>query len=151
MAMMTDFHSKDRIPWHATDAKRAISELLATKAYGIFWLIEVDGPSIGFLVLTLGFSLEFHGRTAFVDEFYMRPEFRRQGFGRKALHQMAEYCARHGIRAVQLEVEHANPRVHRLYKREGFEDRGFYILSKRIRISSQIEELTISEQGDRGL
>ncbi len=69
--MMTDFHSEDRIPWHPRKAQRAISELLANESYGIFWLIEVDGPSIGFLVLTLGFSLEFHGRTAFVDEFYM--------------------------------------------------------------------------------
>ena len=57
MAMMTDFHSEDRIPWHPRKAQRAISELLANESYGIFWLIEVDGPSIGFLVLTLDLAL----------------------------------------------------------------------------------------------
>jgi ribosomal protein S18 acetylase RimI-like enzyme len=150
MAMMTDFHSEDRIPWRASDAQRAISELLANEAYGIFWLIEVDGQSIGFLVLTFGFSLEFHGRDAFVDEFYIRPEFRGQGIGARVLHQMVGYCGRHCIRTVHLEVEHSNPRVHRLYERAGFEDRGFYILSKWIRISSQDEGLTISGQGERG-
>jgi GNAT superfamily N-acetyltransferase len=158
MAMMTDFHSEDRIPWHPREAQRAISELFANDAYGVFWLIEVDWQSIGFLVLTFGFSLEFHGRTAFVDEFYVRPEFRGQGIGTKALHhigtkalhQMMAYCVRQAIRTVHLEVEQSNPRVHRLYERAGFEDRGFYILSKWIRISPQDENLRISEQGERG-
>jgi ribosomal protein S18 acetylase RimI-like enzyme len=130
MAMMTDFHSDDRIPWHPGEAQRTICELLANEAYGTLWLVEVDGQSIGFLVLTFGFSLEFHGRDAFVDEFYIRPDFRGQGIGAKALHQMVGYCTRHGIRTVHLEVEHSNPRVRGLYERAGFQDRGFYILSK---------------------
>jgi GNAT superfamily N-acetyltransferase len=92
MAMMADFHSEDRIAWHLRKAQLAISELLANEAYGIFCLIEVDGQSIGFLVLTFGFSLEFQGRVAFVDEFYIRPEFRGQGIGARVLHQMIGYC-----------------------------------------------------------
>jgi ribosomal protein S18 acetylase RimI-like enzyme len=130
MAMMTDFHSDDRLPWHPGEVQRTICELLANEAFGTFWLIDLDGQSIGFLVLTFGFSLEFHGRVAFIDEFYIRPEFRGQGIGARALHQMVGYCARHGVRTVHLEVEHSNPRVRRLYEREGFQDRGFYILSK---------------------
>jgi ribosomal protein S18 acetylase RimI-like enzyme len=46
------------------------------------------------------------------------------------LHQVLGYCSRHGIRTVHLEVEHSNPRVRGLYERAGFQDRGFYILSK---------------------
>jgi ribosomal protein S18 acetylase RimI-like enzyme len=134
MAMMTDFHSDDRLPWHPGEAQRTIRELLANDAYGTLWLIEVAGQSIGFPVLTFGFSLEFHGRDAFVDEFYIRPEFRGQGIGAKALHQVVGSCVRHGIRTVHLEVEHSNPRVRRLYERAGFQDRGFYIMSKWIDI-----------------
>ena len=124
------------MPWHPGEAHRTICELLANEAHVNFLLIEVDGQSIGFLVLTFGFSLEFHGRDAFVDEFYMRPEFRSQGIGAKALHHVMRYCARHGFRTVHLEVEHSNPRVRRLYERAGFQDRGFYILSKWIDIQS---------------
>jgi ribosomal protein S18 acetylase RimI-like enzyme len=134
MTMMTDFHSDDRIPWNPGEAHRTVCELLANEAYGTCWLFEVDGQSIGFLILTFGFSLEFHGRDAFIDEFYIRPEFRGQGFGTKALHQVMGYCVRHGIRTVHLEVEHSNPRVRALYERAGFQDRGFYIMSKWIGI-----------------
>ena len=41
MAMMTDFHSEDQIPWRASDAQRAISELLRMRPMGFSGLIEV--------------------------------------------------------------------------------------------------------------
>ena len=75
-------------------------------------------------------SLEFHGRDAFVDEFYIRSEFRGRGIGSKALEYAADYCAANGIRTMHLEVEDSNPRLHRLYERNGFANRGFYLLSK---------------------
>ncbi len=132
MTMMANFHADDRIAWDAEEAQRAIRDLLEHQTYGIFWLVELDNRPLGFLVLTFGFSLEFHGRDAFVDEFYIRPEFRCRGIGTKALEYAADYCAANGIRTMHLEVEDSNPRVHRLYGRKGFADRGYYLLSKRI-------------------
>jgi len=128
--MMADFHADDRLAWHPAESHRAIGELLAHEAHGIFWLIELDGQPIGFLVLTFGFSLEFHGRNALVDEFYIRPEFRCRGIGTKALDHVVHYCAGNGIRTMHLEVEDSNPRVRRLYDRHGFTNRGFYLLSR---------------------
>jgi hypothetical protein len=33
----------------------------------------------GYVILTLGFSVEYRGREAFVDELYVEEKFRRQG------------------------------------------------------------------------
>jgi|GEM_PF-2875451 len=93
MIMMADFHADDRVAWQPGEVRRALADLFTQPAYGIFWLVEMDGQAIGFLVLTFGFSLEFHGRNAFVDEFYIRPEFRCRGFGSKALAYVMDYCA----------------------------------------------------------
>lgn len=130
MTMMADFHANDRISWRADEARRTTVDLIEHPSYGTFWLVELDGRPIGFLVLTWGFSLEFHGRDAFLDEFYIRPEFRGRGIGSEALEYAAGYCAVNGIRTMHLEVEDSNPRVHRLYERNGFADRGFHLLSK---------------------
>ena len=139
MIMMADFHADDRVAWQPGEVRRALADLFTQPAYGIFWLVEMDGQAIGFLVLTFGFSLEFHGRNAFVDEFYIRPEFRCRGFGSKALTYVMDYCAGSGIRSLHLEVEDSSPRVRRLYERNGFADRGFHLLSKWIPQSSQVD------------
>ena len=139
MIMMADFHSEDRLPWNQEETRRAVADLLANETYGVFWLIELRRESIGFLVLTFGFSLEFHGRDAFVDEFYIRPEFRSKGFGKKALDHATSYGGARGIRALHLEIEPKSA-VRRLYEREGFEDRGYYLMSKWLRAKSTLKK-----------
>ncbi len=128
--MMSDFHADDRLPWRPAQAMRALRELIENDTCGVVWLIEVQNRPVGFLVLTLGFSLEFHGRYAFIDEFFIRPEFRGEGTGTAVLECVIQYCANNGIPTVHLEVERSSPRVHSLYERHGFQDRGFYLMSR---------------------
>ena len=40
---------------------------------------------VGYIVLTIGFSFEFHGHDAFIDELYIDAAHRRRGFGRQAV------------------------------------------------------------------
>jgi hypothetical protein len=40
---------------------------------------------MGYVGLTLGYSLEFEGRDAFIDELYFQEPFHGQGIGAKAL------------------------------------------------------------------
>ena len=129
MLMMAEFHADDPLPWHPDRAENAIRDLIARPDWGIFWLIEEDGQVIGLLVLTFGFSIEFHGRFALIDEFYIRPQYRGRGIGTHALNLAMEYCAAHKLSSAHLEVEHASP-ARRLYDRAGFHDRGFYLMTK---------------------
>ena len=41
--------------------------------------------AVGYLVLTLGYSLEYGGRDAFIDEVYIRSSYRGRGIGTAAL------------------------------------------------------------------
>ncbi len=66
-----------------SDLARAVTVLLQDPSLGRMWLIEVAGSSIGYLALTLGYSLEFHGRDSFLDELFIQSPYRGHGFGRR--------------------------------------------------------------------
>jgi ribosomal protein S18 acetylase RimI-like enzyme len=95
-------------------------------------VIEREGTPAGYLVLTWGYSLEFHGRDAFIDELYVAPAHRGVGVGRDAVAFAETACREHGAGAVHLEVELDNERAHGLYRRSGFAERGLRLMTKRL-------------------
>jgi GNAT superfamily N-acetyltransferase len=58
----------------------------AGKAMFQMMVAKLNGDeTIGYIVLTLGDSLEYHGRDAFVDEIYIRESHRGKGIGAQAI------------------------------------------------------------------
>lgn len=128
--LLREFYDYDHIPLDETAARRALAELLADARLGRVYLIEIGDALVGYLVVTFGFSLEFKGRDAFVDELFLREGFRRRGLGSRAL-AVAEACCRgEGVRALHLEVERANTSAQEVYRRAGFRDHDRYLLTK---------------------
>ena len=70
---------------------------------------------MGYLVVAFGYSLEFRGRDAFVDELYVAPTHRGRGLGREALRVAEPCCLEAGVRALHLEVRPGNARARGLY------------------------------------
>jgi ribosomal protein S18 acetylase RimI-like enzyme len=123
-------------PLREDAAEVALRGLLAAPDRGLVWVIEQGGESAGYLVLTWGYSLEFHGRDAFIDELYVAPGFRGVGLGREAVQWAEDACRAHGAGAVHLEVEIDNERAHALYRRSGFAERGLRLMTKRLGVGS---------------
>ena len=132
LAMMRELYAHDPTPLDEPAARAALSRLLAGDPFGIVHLILLDDYPAGYVVLTFGFSLEFGGRDAFVDEIFVREEFRGRGAGAGALRFAEEVCRVRGVRALHLEVEHANSGAQALYRRLGFRDRGYYLMTRRL-------------------
>jgi ribosomal protein S18 acetylase RimI-like enzyme len=99
---------------------------------GHVWLIDEGGAPAGYAVMTLGYSLEFGGRDAFVDELYIRPAYRRRGLGRRAVEVVATYCRDTGVQALHLEVGRENEAAQALYRQAGFADRRHWLLTRRL-------------------
>jgi ribosomal protein S18 acetylase RimI-like enzyme len=119
-------------PLREDAAETALRGLLAAPDRGLVWVIEQAGEAAGYLVLTWGYSLEFHGRDAFIDELYVAPSYRGAGLGRQAVEWAEDACRAHGAGAVHLEVEIDNERAHALYRRRGFAERGLRLMTKRL-------------------
>jgi ribosomal protein S18 acetylase RimI-like enzyme len=124
------FYANEGYPYDRTTMDRGMRELLADPSLGR--LFAAGDPIAGYLVLTFGFSLEFGGRDAFVDELYIADASRGQGLGTLALHVAEEACREAGIGALHLEVEHANPRARALYERSGYKAHDRHLMTKRV-------------------
>ena len=131
LAMMKEMQVDDSwsIPFVEAEAARAVEMLLGDPSCGRLWLISADGSTIGYIVMSFDFSLEYRGRNAWVDEFFVRSTQRGQGIGRKALEFFAAQAKELGVTVVHLEVNHGNPAIE-LYRRLGYEDHRRYLMSK---------------------
>ena len=130
---MREFYEFDHLPLDEKKARFALQQILSNDSLGMVWLIQVDGITVGYVVLTLGFSLEFHGRDAFIDEIYIRTKHRGKGIGRKTLEFVEAACRNLGVQALHLEVERDNARAHAVYHKIGFEYQDSYLMTKGIR------------------
>jgi GNAT superfamily N-acetyltransferase len=126
-----DFTGKTHFDEPAVRA--ALTQLLVNPALGRAWLIVADGTTVGYIVLTFGFSLESHGRDGFIDELYLAPEWRRQGFGAAAVELVSAEAQRLGLQKLYLEVERPNNDARRFYRRLGFADHNRFLLSRRLK------------------
>jgi GNAT superfamily N-acetyltransferase len=99
-------------------------------------LIQSNDQVIGYIVLTFGFSLEYRGRDAFIDEFYLRPQYRGQGIGTKTLAFVESACRTLEVRALHLEADFANVDAQRLYDRVGYQRHDRFLMTKLLEQSS---------------
>ncbi|HEU5198860.1 MAG TPA: GNAT family N-acetyltransferase [Ktedonobacterales bacterium] len=132
---MREFYAIDSYPFDEQAARRALDEFLAEPLFGRVWLIEVGAVPVGYVVLTLGYSLEFHGRDAFIDELFVAPSSRHQGIGKRAMQFVETACRELGVHALHLEVERHNTAAQQLYRQSGFEDHDRFLLSKWLRVA----------------
>jgi GNAT superfamily N-acetyltransferase len=130
VSFMRALYAHDEIAFDETVARRATVELLNNETKGRVWLIEADGKQVGYVVLTYGYSLEFHGRDALVDELFLLETMRGRGLGRRTLEFVAAFCRAQGISALHLEVEHTNLHAHRLYRNFGFREHERHFMTK---------------------
>jgi ribosomal protein S18 acetylase RimI-like enzyme len=132
LELMREFYRHEGMAWDERAAGAALHGVLADASRGGAVLIEADASVAGYLVVCFGWSLEFQGRDAFVDELYVRDRFRGQGLGTRALEVAADLCRANGVRALHLEVERRNTRAQDVYRRAGFVDREYYLMTRRL-------------------
>jgi len=110
-----------------------LAPLLDGIPHGVAYLIGPARAPIGYIVVTFGWSVEFGGLDAIVDEIYVRPPVRGRGIATEVLHALPRALAQGGVKAIHLEVDRTNDTAQRLYTRAGFTARaGYMFMSKRL-------------------
>jgi ribosomal protein S18 acetylase RimI-like enzyme len=128
--MMRDYYAHDHLKFDERAAEKALKHLLADERLGRVWLIMESNHSVGYFVVTFWYSLEFHGKSAFLDELYVGASSREKGIGKRVLAYVHDYCATQGIKALRLEVEHENTRAQDLYRKAGFKEHTRHLMTK---------------------
>ena len=121
------------IPFDDDEVRVALAEFLAHEEFGRAWLICAGKRIAGYVILTLGYSFEYRGRDAFIDELYVEPEFRRQGLGKRAMEFVEERARAMDVNALHLEVDRENEPALELYKKSHYADQQRYLMTKWLR------------------
>ena len=130
LRFMREYYIYDGHGFDEPKAHVALMALLRDANLGRAWLILDGGGAVGYVVLCFGYSLEWLGRDAFVDEFYLLEEYRRLGWGRKTMEFVEEAARSAGVRTLHLEVVRENNAALQVYQRLGFVEHESTFLSK---------------------
>ncbi len=128
--MMRGYYAEDDYPFREVEARNAIIGLIGDDTLGRLWSIQDEDRVVGYLAVTLGYSLEYRGRDAFIDELFIETKSRGMGLGGEAMQIAEAYCREHGVKALHLEVERHRQSAYELYRRAGFEDHDRYLMTK---------------------
>ena len=128
--MMRGYYEQDGYTFVEAEARAAALALIQDPHLGRLW-VTCDGDAVvGYVAVALGFSFEYRGREAFVDELFIAESHRGRGLGAKALELAEAYCRDAGVNALHLEVEGHREQALELYRRRGFEDFDRYLMTK---------------------
>jgi GNAT superfamily N-acetyltransferase len=132
VALQATYYAEDGYLFDDAVSRSVWRALLADSALGAAWVAAAGDAIVAYVVVTLGYSLEYRGRDAFVDAVYDAPGWRGAGLGRQAMAIAEAACRARGVRALHLEVEAGKPRARALYESRGFADRGRVLMTKRL-------------------
>ncbi|MBD3663406.1 GNAT family N-acetyltransferase [Sulfitobacter aestuariivivens] len=131
LPLITAFHAEEGIETTHEDRQAGIAPLLDGIPHGAAYLIGPPRAPIGYIVVCFGWSVEFGGLDAIIDELYIRPGVRGRGIASEALIALPRALSQYGLRALHLEVDKTNTAAIKLYRRAGFQPRDNYMFMSR--------------------
>ena len=97
--------------------EKTFDEMMHSNTYAEGFLLTLENQPVGYALLAKTFSQEAGGIVIWIEELYVRPEFRSKGLGKEFFAFL--YKERPAAR-YRLETEHENTRANELYKKLGF-------------------------------
>ena len=130
LTMMREYYAYDGHVYDEGRARLALVTFLRGPSFGRAWLVCDGEAPVGYIVLTFGYSLEYLGRDAFIDELYLRESYRGQGWGRQTLEFVENEARVCDVRSIHLEVVRTNVTANEFYRRAGYMDHDHHLMSK---------------------
>jgi GNAT superfamily N-acetyltransferase len=121
--MARDFYSTGAVMKKIPDEcfERAFGELMRSDEYAKAYMIESGGVTAGYALTAKTYSQEAGGMVLWLEEIYIKPEYRGRGLGGEFLEYARNTLGREYAR-LRLELEPGNDRAAELYRRHGFSD-----------------------------
>jgi GNAT superfamily N-acetyltransferase len=131
LPLVSAFHEHQGFNTSPEHQHDAILPLLEGSPHGAIWLIGPRRAPVGYVVISFGWSVEYGGMDAIVDELFVRSAVRKRGMGSDALNGLSKALKEGGIKALHLEADQGNETLKRFYQRCKFETREGYAYMSR--------------------
>lgn len=126
LPLVSAYHAFENVESSSEHRRSSVANLLRDKSLGEIWLIRKPDSLIGYIAVCYSYSIEFGGRDAFIDEFYVEAAERGRGIGSWVLVEVSALLRERNIVALHLEVDGTNERAQSTYGRAGFSSRDKY-------------------------
>lgn len=131
LPLVAAFHEHQGFGTSPEHQHNAVLPLLEGSPHGAIWLIGPRRAPVGYVVVSFGWSIEYGGMDAIVDELFVRSAVRKRGMGSDALNGLAKALKDGGIKALHLETDQGDETLKRFYQRCKFHTREGYAYMSR--------------------
>jgi ribosomal protein S18 acetylase RimI-like enzyme len=120
--MAKDFYASDAVDHNIPEKyiTDTFDELMRSDRYAVGYIIECENRTAGYALLAKTFSQEAGGMVWWIDELYVKPEYRNSGLGHEFFSYLKEYRP-NNVKRIRLEVEDSNKKAVALYQQIGFQ------------------------------
>lgn len=129
--MMHDFYNSPAVLHKAPDYvfENDIKDCLGNCPYVEGYVFEENKNIMGYSILAISYSTEFGGICVWIEDLYIKSEFRGKGVGSSFFEFLENEYGKNSVR-FRLEVESNNERAIALYKKAGFSVAPYIQMSK---------------------
>lgn len=106
----------------------ALTEILSRPEHAAVYTIRLGSEIIGMIALHHWISSSEGGWVGRIEDFYIKPEFRRRGFGRQAIEQIRAVAASRGLLRLTLAADKDNGPALAFYCACGFTEMNLVVL-----------------------
>ena len=134
MELVDEFYHSEAVlhPVPKENYENTWAELMRSNEYLECFLIEEENVTAGFLLVAYAFSQESGGKVCWLEEIYLRPEFRGKGLGKECF-AFVEREIEPKVTRLRLEIEPDNDGARRLYERMGYHKLSYEQMIKELR------------------
>ena len=120
MEMMRVFYASEAVLTNGSDEifSSDIDECVGESPYAEGYVFEVSGEIVGYSMLAKSYSTEYGKRCIWIEDIYLKEEYRGRGFGSEFFSFLDESYPDVLFR---LEAEEENERAIHVYKKSGFD------------------------------
>ena len=121
--MCMDFYNTDGVDHSipVSNMEKTFNLLMEGLDFAKAYVCEKNNITVGYILLALTYSNEAGGMVVWLDEIYVKPEFRSQGIGSELIDFVIEKY-KNKISRFRLEITESNIGAKKLYLSKGFKD-----------------------------
>ena len=129
LSLMREFYSSDAVMTNGSDEifSADIDACLADSPFLSGYVFELGGEIVGYAMTAHSFSTEFGRPCVWIEDLYIKDEYRGKGFGSAFFDYIEARCQ--GV-LFRLEAEEENHNAVSLYKKRGFRPIGYLEMIK---------------------
>lgn len=125
LKMMNEFYNSPAV-LHSVPEENfslTVDEFLSGSPYIDIFISKTDDKTVGYIQTSVTWSNEAGGIVVWLEEIFIREEFRSGGFGSEMIDFIKDYYK--NAARFRLEIEPSNKRAERLYIKKDFEHLGY--------------------------